>query len=1180
MLALQGGGVWQQTDDGVRMVDRPNLEMADGQLKVTLTDIRKRNEAISKGDIIATRNVESSRDATRELMSELSTVWREPGVDKVDVEISVRSDFAPGWADYVESNMGDDASVSRTDDDRVEITIDDIEADRSGSGGASSSGTTTSSSGTPPLSTGGSTSVDDSTGGSTTGGTDTAGDTSPSGSGDDTATTNSSADDGSTDVSDGDGRDCNTDDHDRGHGNDCDGVDEDNPSDRSKENRRDVVDDSDGDGIVDRHDDCPETYGLGADGCPLTEGGDGGSVTVNADAGDLTYLGTQSGVTNETEFSSVEYRDPMDVAFVLDESGSMLYDPTASRYEYEYVEGPGTVTVPSDMAAVKEEWVRYGPYAWWDFVSYHSPGERITLDRGERLELQPAGNDPNGERIDATRSFLDSLNDSMDRAAAVQFTADAQTPYSLTGDLDAVKNLETDVGGNTNIAAGIRDGLEQVGDSPDDRNKVMVVLSDGRDNTGEDPVSAARAAAAEGVTIYSVGLGDGVDTGQLQGIASTTGGQYYHADDAGELEEKFQQIVADSQTNTVRAIDHAPITMSVTAGSAGGDLGASGFGSAVNLNDPRTVDPVDPSPRTYDLEGIEGGSTLAVTTTTYASGDRYDSDITQTNGGNEYVHRGAKMGSEETTTTGYEAYTDGDSIDSAATEWWQRSEATLLDDVGASIEDGEVVLPENDQALIRTATPNGYALLLFDAENVDRPPVAIATASDAEPSVGEAVTIDASESYDPDAGDEVSEYKFGDGEWQDAATTTETFTKSRNVTVAVRTDDGQTGSTTVPVTVANQPVIANLTASKSGITVGESITVDAGDSRDPDDGESVVDYTWSGVDIADGTASDTVTFDSKGTKTVTVTVESEDGTTASTSVEIDVNNEGAVAAFEYPTSVSTGETVTLDAGPSYDPTSGEDIDSYDWSGDGPVDGASGETPDVTFSSPGSYDVELTVESEDGTTDTASATIDVGPSAELEADQSTVFEGESVAFEVDPDGWSVDSWSVSGGDEVLESDSGTDRVYSFTDEGTKTVSVTITDGSDTETLSVEVTVENRKPVAVLEADAGTGDDTTVALDASGSYDLDAGDNATLSYSFAAVSTPSGSSASVTDTTAGDGQATFENLDESGAYVAEITVTDDNGATASTDVLISYGSSSTDDATPVDISVVEVDVDNDD
>jgi Ca-activated chloride channel family protein len=97
------------------------------------------------------------------------------------------------------------------------------------------------------------------------------------------------------------------------------------------------------------------------------------------------------------------------------------------------------------------------------------------------------------------------------------------------------------------------------------KSKVIILLTDGRNNTGEiDPLTAARVAQAFNVRIYTVGVGTrgealypvqdpffgkryvrmpvDIDEESLTRIAQITDGQYFRATDRQSLEKIFAEI--------------------------------------------------------------------------------------------------------------------------------------------------------------------------------------------------------------------------------------------------------------------------------------------------------------------------------------------------------------------------------------------------------------------------------------------------------------------------------------------------------------------------------------------------------------------------------------------------------------------------------------------------------------
>lgn len=99
------------------------------------------------------------------------------------------------------------------------------------------------------------------------------------------------------------------------------------------------------------------------------------------------------------------------------------------------------------------------------------------------------------------------------------------------------------------------------------QDRVVILMSDGESNRGEvDPREAARAAAAFGIRVFTIGVGSegvapipvrtggagvqlaelpvGIDESLLRDIAQTTGGRYFRATDAAGLRRVYAEIDA------------------------------------------------------------------------------------------------------------------------------------------------------------------------------------------------------------------------------------------------------------------------------------------------------------------------------------------------------------------------------------------------------------------------------------------------------------------------------------------------------------------------------------------------------------------------------------------------------------------------------------------------------------
>lgn len=156
-----------------------------------------------------------------------------------------------------------------------------------------------------------------------------------------------------------------------------------------------------------------------------------------------------------------------------------------------------------------------------------------------------------------------------DRIGIVAFSGEALTQVPLTTDypvvLAAVDNLQPgQLDDGTAIGTAIATAANRLRNAPG-RSRVMVLLTDGVNNRGAiDPRTAAQAAAAFGVKIYTIGVGtEGmapvpvgrgvfglryenrpveIDDALLTEIASRTGGRYFRARDAEALARITEEI--------------------------------------------------------------------------------------------------------------------------------------------------------------------------------------------------------------------------------------------------------------------------------------------------------------------------------------------------------------------------------------------------------------------------------------------------------------------------------------------------------------------------------------------------------------------------------------------------------------------------------------------------------------
>ena len=247
---------------------------------------------------------------------------------------------------------------------------------------------------------------------------------------------------------------------------------------------------------------------------------------------------------------------------------------------------------------------------------------------------------------------------------------------------------------------------------------------------------------------------------------------------------------------------------------------------------------------------------------------------------------------------------------------------------------------------------------------MNSPPVASFTASAGTVNTDEAISFDASASYDVDGTIVSYSWDFGDGTTGTGVSTQHAYSQdgTYTVTLTVTDNDGATDTASATKTVRNRAPLASFAESAETVFSGETIRFDASASYDPDG--TLVSYLW---DFGDRTTGTGVIVDhvyaDNGVYTVTLTVTDNDDANGSATASKNVSNRAPVASFtESVTVVAQGEMISFDASGSYDPDG--TIVAYLWDfGDGNT--ATGVTVDHAYREAGTYTVTLTVTDDDG-----------------------------------------------------------------------------------------------------------------------------------------------------------------------------------------------------------------------
>ena len=243
-------------------------------------------------------------------------------------------------------------------------------------------------------------------------------------------------------------------------------------------------------------------------------------------------------------------------------------------------------------------------------------------------------------------------------------------------------------------------------------------------------------------------------------------------------------------------------------------------------------------------------------------------------------------------------------------------------------------------------------------------------------------------------------------------------------------------------------------------------------------------------------------------------------------------NEAPIAAFE---AVGSGLAVKVDAAKSIDPDG--TISSYSWNfGDGTT--AVGVAASHTYAAGGTYTVALTVTDNDGSTATTTRIVTANaPNVAPIAEFTSAANGLTVVFDAtgstDSDG-TIQSYAWAFGDDAVAS--GATARHTFAASASYEVTLTVTDDdglTNSRSATIVVSAANVAPTASFSSRVA---DLIVSVDAAASSDSD-GTIAGYAWNF-------GDGVSGTGVTATHLYAT------AGQYTVTLVVTDDDGATSTT------------------------------
>ena len=211
------------------------------------------------------------------------------------------------------------------------------------------------------------------------------------------------------------------------------------------------------------------------------------------------------------------------------------------------------------------------PRSGVSFEDVTSEGVDIVLSMDVSTSMLAEDLRAGSNRLDVAREVVDDFigRRRHDRIGLVAFAAKAITRCPPTLDYRVLHSQvdQLQIGSiedGTAIGVALASSVNRLRDSKA-TSRVIILLTDGVNNRGEiDPLTAAQVAKAKQVRVYTIGVGTRgtarmpvrdqfgrvryvdqkveIDEQTLTNIAEITGGQYYRATDAAELERIYRSI--------------------------------------------------------------------------------------------------------------------------------------------------------------------------------------------------------------------------------------------------------------------------------------------------------------------------------------------------------------------------------------------------------------------------------------------------------------------------------------------------------------------------------------------------------------------------------------------------------------------------------------------------------------
>lgn len=205
----------------------------------------------------------------------------------------------------------------------------------------------------------------------------------------------------------------------------------------------------------------------------------------------------------------------------------------------------------------------FGPLLGTDTFSPIAASTAVRLDRDIALVLDKSGSMSTNGRFEALQNgvdvFLSELESSIpeERVSLTVYDTFPTKLVDMTDELITIRDsfAQQTPGGFTGIGRALEFGVDSVQNDAGSRGafslKSVVLMTDGRQNRGVNPVVIARRANDLGITVHTITFSSGANEELMEEVAEITGGLHVHAENDEELLEAFDTIANTIQVLTI-----------------------------------------------------------------------------------------------------------------------------------------------------------------------------------------------------------------------------------------------------------------------------------------------------------------------------------------------------------------------------------------------------------------------------------------------------------------------------------------------------------------------------------------------------------------------------------------------------------------------------------------------------